>query len=470
VDVIPSLRRIAIPYGLPAALVVCCSLVLAACGEAPPRPNVVIFLADDLGWADVGFRGSAIPTPNIDRLAETGAVLEQFYVEPICAPTRAALLTGRFPMRYGLQERGRELPLAERTLAEALRGAGYRTALVGKWDLGFDAIGQRPTSRGFDHQYGHYHSSIDSFRQAYLGGLDWHRNDQPLREDGYSTTLMGDEAVRLIEGHDASRPLFLLLAFNAPHAPLAAPDHCLDRMGLPTEDAVWGQRVYGAMVVCMDDQIGRVVASLEARGMREETLLLFVSDNGGDTSAGARNEPLLSGKLSLAEGGIRAVAVANWPGRVAAGAHVDELMHVTDLYPTLVALAGGSIEQPLAIDGRDVWPTLARGAPSPHAEVPIGVGRTRGALRSGRWKLVAGFDAQARPERVELYDLVADPSEHRNLAPNEPEMLRKLMPRLLAYRDEAAPALPPPRYPKREIPAVWGSDDAVPVSDEDAAQ
>lgn len=465
-----SLRPLGFFSGVAAALVTCSGLLLVACGEMPPRPHLVIFLADDLGWADVGFRGSEIPTPNIDRLAETGAVLEQFYVEPICAPTRAALLTGRYPMRYGLQGRGRELPLAERTLAEALRDAGYRTALVGKWDLGFEHIAQRPTARGFDHQYGHYHSSISSFNQTYLGGLDWHRDDRPLREDGYSTTLMGNEAVRLIESHDAERPLFLLLAFNAPHAPLAAPEDCIERMGPRADDAVWGRRVYGGMVACLDDQVGRIVAALEARGMREETLVFFISDNGGDITAGAQNRPLKSGKLSLDEGGIRAVAVANWPGAIPAGAHVEELMHVTDLYPTLVELAGGSIEQALPIDGSDVWQTIAGYAPSPHHEVPIGVGRTRGALRSGKWKLAAAFDANAEPERVELYDLAADPFERHNVGAAEPAVLRDLVGRLLVYRDAAVPALPPPRYPKREIPAVWGDVDDSSVTGAEAAR
>jgi arylsulfatase A-like enzyme len=218
------------------------------------------------------------------------------------------------------------------------------------------------------------------------------------------------------------------------------------------------------MVICLDDQVGRVVASLEARGMRKDTLLFFVSDNGGDVKAGAQNGPLKSGKLSLSEGGIRAVAVANWPDTIPAGTHVEELMHITDLYPTLVGLAGGSIEQALPVDGRDVWQTIARGAPSPHDEVPIGVGETRGALRSGKWKLETAFDAQGRPERIELYDLVADPFEQRNVGPTEPEVLRDLMRRLLSYRDAAVPAHPPPRYPKREIPAVWGGEDDASAS------
>jgi len=444
-----------------AGAVVVCVLHLVGCSAPAPRPHVVIFLADDLGFSDVGFRGSAIPTPNIDRLAASGAVLEHFYVEPLCVPTRAALLTGRYPMRYGLQERGRELPLDERTLAEALRDVGYRTALVGKWDLGFDSVAQRPTERGFDHQYGPYHSSIDSFRHTYLGGLDWHRDDEPLREEGYSTTLLGDEAVRLIEDHDPDRPLFLLLTFNAPHAPLAAPAHCLERMPPPGADAVWGRRVYGAMVTCLDDEVGRVMAALDARGMRERTLVFFLSDNGGDPTAGARNEPLLGGKLSLDEGGVRAVAIASWPGVIPGGTRVFEPMHVTDLYPTLVALAGGSVAQRLPVDGYDVWQTIARGAPTPRAEVPIGVGRSRGALRRGRWKLHVAFDAQARPQHVYLYDLSLDPSEQHDLAAANPEVVRSLMTPLVAYRNAAVPAVPPPRYPKRKIPAVWGGEAAA---------
>jgi arylsulfatase A-like enzyme len=448
-----------------AALAVCLGLGLIGCSAAPPRPHVVIFLADDLGWADVGFRGSAIPTPHIDRLAATGTVLGQFYVESICVPTRAALLTGRYPMRYGLHETGRELPLAERTLAEALREVGYRTAIVGKWDLGFDAVAQRPTARGFDHQYGHYHSSIDSHTQRYLGGLDWHRDDQPLREAGYSTTLMGDEALRLIEAHDAAEPLFLLLAFNAPHAPLAAPKHCLDRMPPRTGDSVWGQRVYGGMVACLDDQVGRIVAALEERGMRDQTLILFVSDNGGDPKAGAQNGEFKGTKLSLYEAGVRAVAVANWPGVIPAGAHVNELMHVTDLYPTLIGLAGGSSDQRFPVDGRDQWPAMAYGKSSARTELPIGVGQKRGALRRGRWKLITYFDAQARPVNVRLYDLSEDPFEQYNLARSEASVLRDMLTRLLAYRADAVPALPGPNYRHREIPAVWGHDEAMVAPD-----
>lgn len=432
---------------------------MLACGDSPPRPHIVIFLADDLGWADVGFHGSPIPTPNIDQLAQNGAVLAQFYVEPLCVPARAGLMTGRYPLRYGLQERGRELPLAERTLAEALREAGYRTALLGKWDLGFISEEQRPNARGFDHHYGHYHSSIDSFEHTYLGGLDWHRNDETIYEEGYSTTLLGDEAVRLIEGHDVAQPLFLLMAFNAPHAPLAAPEHCLSRMGPREDDAVWGRRMYGAMVVCMDDQVGRVLAALDARGMRDDSLVFFLSDNGGDASAGAQNTPLKGGKLSPSEGGVRAVAVAEWRGAISPGTLIEESMHVTDLYPTLVGLAGGTIEQALPLDGRDVWPAIANGAPTPHAEIPIGVGKSGGVLRSGKWKLFADYGTQATPVRVELYDLSEDPAETRNLARREPEIVRDLLHRLSVYRGAAVSALPPPRYPLYEIPAVWGADD-----------
>src|SRR5437588_10163663 len=189
-----------------------------------PRPNVVFILADDLGREDCGFMGGTqIKTPHVDKLAAAGARLDAFYVQPVCSPTRAALMTGRYPMRHGLQvgvvrpwaQYG--LPPEERTLAQALKSAGYRTAIVGKWHLGHFQRAYLPTMRGFDHQYGHYNGALDYFTHRRDGGLDWHRNDQVCPDEGYTTRLLGDEAVRLIEKHDVKTPLFLYMPFNAPH-------------------------------------------------------------------------------------------------------------------------------------------------------------------------------------------------------------------------------------------------------------
>jgi arylsulfatase A-like enzyme len=236
----------------------------AACGSGS-KPNIVFILADDLGWNAVGYHGSQIETPNIDRLAAAGAKLEAFYALPMCTPSRAALLTGRYPIRYGLQSgiirpsATYGLPLEERTLAQALSAAGYETAIVGKWHLGHYERAYLPTQRGFDHQYGPYNGWIDYFTHERDGGFDWHRDDRVSRDPGYATVLLGDEAVRLIEAHDFAKPLFLYLPFTAPHSPLQAPPEALARRAqIENEDL----RTYAAMVYAMDEQIGRVVAAI----------------------------------------------------------------------------------------------------------------------------------------------------------------------------------------------------------------
>ncbi|MFM8214458.1 MAG: sulfatase-like hydrolase/transferase, partial [Pirellula sp.] len=191
---------------------------------------MVVFLADDLGWKDVGWHGSEIPTPNLDRLAGAGAQLDFFYVQPVCSPTRAALMTGRYPMRHGLQvgvvrpwaQYG--LPLEEQTLAQGLQSAGYATAIVGKWHLGHFRTEYLPTRRGFDHQYGHYNGAIDYFDHTRDGGFDWHRDDKICRDEGYSTHLIADEAVRIVQQYAGKKPFFLYVPFNAVHAPHQVPE------------------------------------------------------------------------------------------------------------------------------------------------------------------------------------------------------------------------------------------------------
>src|SRR4051794_4335615 len=212
-------------FGLAAALAVFCGNLLLAAS----RPDVVFLLADDLGYSDVGFHGSEIKTPHLDKLAAGGARLEAFYVQPVCSPTRAALMTGRYPIRHGLQvgvvrpwaQYG--LPLNERTLPAALKEAGYETALVGKWHLGHFQPDYLPTRRGFDHQYGHYNGAIDYFTHVRDGGFDWHKDDNACRDEGYSTHLIATEACRIVAGHDLRVPLFLYVPFNAVHAPHEVP-------------------------------------------------------------------------------------------------------------------------------------------------------------------------------------------------------------------------------------------------------
>jgi len=434
------------------------------------KPNIVFLLADDLGFRDVGFCDGSIKTPNIDKLAAAGTRLDQFYVQPVCSPTRSSLMTGRYPMRYGLQvgvvrpwaQHG--LPLEERTLAEALKETGYTTAICGKWHLGHLDHRYLPTARGFDHQYGHYNGALDYFTHIRDKGLDWSRDDKPLREEGYATNLLADESVRLIEQHNVSRPLFLYVPFNAPHSPFQAPQSYLDMYKHVKER---NKRAFAAMVTCMDDAIGRIVAALGKRGMRRNTLIFFCSDNGGMNMV-SDNGLLRGQKAQLYEGGIRVPAVAVWPGVLEAGAVVRGPLHMVDMYPTLLGLAGGRLEQPLPLDGRDAWPTIARGKPSPHEEILLNVTPYNGAIRCGDWKLIhngrlgANYtDPKPAEDTFELFNLADDPYEKTDLSEKNPQKLRQLKSRLNFYAERAAPAnIPPNRMPKDfKIPKAWGHPD-----------
>jgi arylsulfatase A-like enzyme len=438
-------------------------------GPAPAAekpPHVVFLLADDLGWKNVGYHGSEVKTPNLDRLSAAGVRLEQFYVLPVCSPTRAALLTGRYPMRYGLQSgvvrpwSKHGLPVAERTLPQALKGAGYRTAITGKWYLGDSRPAYLPTRRGFDHQYGHYTGAIDYFQHTRDGGLDWHRDDKALREEGYSTQLIAREAVRLINAHDPAKPLFLYVPFNAPHAPpQALPEYLARYKHIKNTQ----KRTYAALVACLDDAVGEVAAALRKKGLSADTLLIFSSDNGGPVRQGADNGPLRAAKGTLYEGGVRVPAWASWPGKLKPGV-VKAPLHMVDWYPTLLKLAGVSLRQKFPLDGRDAWPALAGGKPSPHEEILLNVEPHRGALRRGDWKLV--FHGQLpRPagargsEGAELFNLADDPFEKTNRAGKEPKRAEELLRRLDRYAKEAVPPLGGAKDARPagwKAPAVYG--------------
>jgi arylsulfatase A-like enzyme len=433
--------------GLAASVAGSFRLSPAVAQTAPP--NVVYIVADDLGWKDLGYRDPRIKTPNIDKLAATGARLEQFYVQPMCTPTRAALMTGRYPLRYGLQTGvipsggSYGLPTDEHLLPQMLKSAGYRTALVGKWHLGHAKTEYWPTQRGFDHFYGALVGEIDHFNHTSHGVKDWYRNNRPVDEQGFDNTLFGDEAVRLIGNHDEDVPLFLYLAFTAPHTPFQAPHEHLDRY---SEIADPQRRTYSAMISAMDDQVGRVVEALERRGMRENTLIVFHSDNGGVVSAmfagesevkgplPASNGPFRDGKGTLYEGGTRVAAFVNWPGKIPAG-EVTELVHVVDMYPTLAALAGAKLGKNKPLDGVDVWPTLSKGKLSP---LVYNIDPMAGAVRIGDWKLIF---REALPPKVELYNLAKDPSEAENVADTHPIKVVQLKNRVLSLANEMAPPL-----------------------------
>jgi arylsulfatase A-like enzyme len=445
--------------------------------EPPPaRPHILYVTADDLGWADVGYHGSSIRTPTIDRLARGGARLEHFYVQPFSTQTRAAALTGRYPMRYGLQTMQIQwfsefaLPDDELLLPKALREGGYRTVLIGKWHLGHARRDDLPNQRGYDHFYGHLGGEIDQDKHTDAGGRpDWWRNDKRVKEEGYVTTLLAREAAAVIGRHDSAMPLFMHLSFAAPQAPLRATKPYLDFYtgGDPP------LRHYRAMVSAVDAALEQVLKALEKRKMLADTLVIFHAATGGavkrkfatgdgePSANAASNGPYRGGRGGLHEGGLRAAALAWWPGKVAPGA-VTELMHVVDLYPTLLKLAEVAPQQTKPIDGVDLWATLAQATPSPRSEALLNVEEFRGAIRVGDWKLIVHATL---PGQVELYNLRADPSEEDNLAEREPERLRSLHKRLTEYAYEMAPAkyleeLSRPR--KAQVPIYWGDNPVRP--------
>ncbi len=448
-----------------------------AAQRSAPQPNIIHIVADDLGWADVGFHGSDITTPNIDQLAKTGATLEQFYVQPMCTPTRAALMTGRYPLRYGLQtlvipaSLSYGLPTDEWLLPQALKEAGYTTAILGKWHLGHAKREFWPKQRGFDYQYGAQLGEIDYFTHSVGGKTDWYRNNKPVNEKGYVTTLLGDDAVRFIDAQNSRKPFFMYLAFTAPHTPFQAPQEYIDKYKQISDP---NRRTYAAMIAAMDDQIGRVVQALEKRGLRQNTIIIFHSDNGGNQSAHlagetevkgplpASNGPYRGGKGDLYEGGTRVPSLINWPGRIKPGTVVDQMMHVVDYYPTLARLAGASLSKSKPLDGLDMWPTISDGKSSPRDEVVYNVEMFRGAVRRGDWKLVW---RTTLPSKIELFNLAQDPYEKTNVAGQNPEKVMELQKRIDGLAGEMAKSLLLTEVFKGVTKGLTGKPPALPDDD-----
>ena len=432
--------------------------------QADTKPNIVYIVADDLGWKDVGFHGSTdIRTPSIDKLAADGAKLERFYVQPMCSPTRAALMTGRYPCRYGFQtlvipSKGTYgLPADEVLLPETLKAAGYQTSMIGKWHLGHADRAFWPRQRGFDYHYGAVLGEIDYFTRSAHDVLDWQRDNKPVKEKGYVTQLLGADAVKRIRAHDGKKPLFLYLAFTAPHTPYQAPPEYIERCKSIKDET---RRTYAAMIECLDDEIGKTLAALDDKGMRKNTLVIFHSDNGGTRDARLTGEgtvkkvpcdngPLKGGKGQLYEGGTLVPAIANWPGHVKPGSVVNELIHITDMLPTLAGLAGASTAKSKPLDGMNVWPAIAEGKPSGRDEIVYNVEPFRGAVRKGDWKLVW---RNLLPTSVELYNLEKDPNEETNLAAGEPAKVAELQARIEALARESAK----PLFMESAMKAIYG--------------
>ncbi|MEZ5352167.1 MAG: sulfatase-like hydrolase/transferase [Bryobacteraceae bacterium] len=445
------------------------SLPLAAAAQqrAPSQgragtPNVVVLLADDLGWADVGYHGGEIRTPNIDKLSREGMQLDRFYSCPVCSPTRSALMTGRWPMRLGTgytvvrpwEDYG--LPLEEHLMPQSFHAAGYQTAMAGKWHLGHQRRAFFPGARGFDSSYGHFNGAIDYFTHDREGGLDWHRDGKTLEEKGYSTELIGAEAVRRIKSRDKSRPFLLYVPFNAPHSPLQAPQALIDRYAGVKDEK---RRVFSAMVDSMDQQVGAILGALDQEAIARDTIVLFFSDNGGPTNLGARNTPLRGAKASVFEGGIRVPAVLRWPGRVEAGSKSTQVMAAWDAFPTLAAAAGIKPAGKLPLDGVNLWAQIQGGSRTPREDIFFAIQNNvhlQHCLISREWKLIRDGESKHM-----LFNVEQDPTEKNDLAQAHPERVRELSARIDDWRKLAPPygmkasTSPPASW---KAPKRWADD------------
>lgn len=427
------------------------------------RPNVIIIMTDDQGYGDLSCMGNTdFQTPHIDDLAASGARFTSWYANsPVCSPSRASLLTGRYPGHAGVRSilaghrRATGLTPEAPTIASAVRELGYQTALVGKWHLGLQET-SRPNQNGFDYFYGFMAGCVDYYSHIFYWSMadgrtnpthDLWENDREIYDNGrYFTELVSEKAVEKIrEMSRRDGPFLLYTAYNAPHYPMHAPRKYLDRFpGLPED-----RRIMTAMLSAVDDGVGAITDELRRLGILEDTLIFFQSDNGPSRESrnwmDGRADPYYGGmpgglkghKFSLFEGGIRVPGIFSWPGHIPAGQVIDAPCAAMDLFPTVLRLAGGD-PGAYALDGRDLLPVLTEGADSPHEELFWEMeGQT--AVRRGRYKLVLNgqlVETEPPQEAVFLSDLSEDPGETVNLAGRMPELTQELTERALRWREE----------------------------------
>ena len=407
---------------------------------AAVRPNILFLIADDLGWADVGWRGSELDTPHLDALAREGLILDQHYVTPMCSSTRACLLSGRYSTRFGLDSATNDLvfPIGMTTLASALRTLGYDTGLTGKWHLGSKPH-WGPQKFGFNRSYGSFAGGVDQYLHLYKGGpyqRTWHRNHQYVEEKGHATDLIGREAIRWIEGAgQRGKPWFIQVAFTAVHVPIQEPEKWV----APYEGRIENEsrRRYAGCATHMDHTIGEIVAALKETGQQEEALIIFTSDNGGSgpwNPSGkypgkydpcpvlGLSKPLRGRKGTVYEGGIRVPAFVHWPGHLPGGATLAHPVHMVDWMPTLLRLTGFTTEGDLPFDGMNVWPLLTAKETAPKPRTLYFKRGNSSALRHGNWKLVT-----TGLEQKELFDLAGDPNEKNDLSAQKPERVSQLV-------------------------------------------
>ncbi|MDP7250728.1 MAG: sulfatase-like hydrolase/transferase [Planctomycetota bacterium] len=421
----------------------------------PSRPNILIILADDHGYGDVTcYGGPNLQTPNLDRIAESGMRFTRFYANSsVCSPSRAALMTGRYPDLVGVPGVIRTHPEnnwgyfdpAAITLPQMMGRAGYTTALFGKWHLGLDA-GSHPCARGFEHFRGFLGDMMDDYYTHLRHGFNYMRQGEvEIHPEGHATDLFTDWSCEFIrEQQESDRPFFLYLAYNAPHTPIQPPDNWVAKVKAREPEVSDRRAQYVALVEHMDSGIGRVLETLEETGALANTLVVYTSDNGGQANVGAFNGPLRGQKGDMYEGGIRVPACAMWPGNIQAGAETDQIAILMDLLPTACELAGVDVDH--QIEGRSILPTLLNEKQNFDDRSLYWIrkegnhdflGLDQHAIRHGDLKLLHN-----RPFLpLEMYDLAADPLEENDLTQSEESQFKE-MARLLRGQIQQAGSIP----------------------------
>ncbi len=447
------------------------SALLSPCLQASEKPNVIVIVADDLGWNDVGFHGGDIETPSLDRLANEGTQLGRFYTTPICSPTRAALMTGRDPMKLGvaysvvLPWDNNGVHPDEHFMPQTFKAAGYQTAMVGKWHLGHSQQTFHPNERGFEHFYGHLHTEVGYFPPfSNQGGKDFQRNGVSIDDQGYETYLLADEVNRFIRERDKEKPFFVYLPFLAPHTPLDAPQELVDKYkNINTELAPSRSKgadqsrqlakmrgtpsarpMYAAVLDGMDQAIGKVLETLDEEGITDNTIVVFMSDNGGAAYhyGGADNYPLRGGKGETFEGGIRVISLIRWPEKVPAGENMTQRMSVMDIFPTLAEAAGIEPHNRRPFDGDSMWSAITRGEIQKRekyfyfaSEIPV-YGQFNLTVFNDEWKLVQELEQDQLETRVTnyLFHIAEDPYENNNLAEQHPDRVAEMSKMIQEWR------------------------------------
>ena len=455
-------------------------LVSGSSSALAEKPNIVLIVADDMGWADVGFHGSPIATPNLDRLAREGMELKRFYVCPVCSPTRAGLMTGRYPIRFGLMKaaipphRNFSMDSDEVILPQVLAKAGYEhRGIFGKWHLGHTHIRYTPLRRGFTEFIGHYNGAIDYFTHKREGELDWHRNEASNYNPGYSTDLIAEAAVSFIRKHSGEGPFLCYVPFNAPHGPFQAHEEDMQRYrSLPELPANSTKKkfrpTYAAMVDRMDQGIGRILEAIDQSGVANNTLVWFFSDNGGTSQAGD-NRPFRGRKGDVFEGGIRVPAVVRWPEAIAPGSSTQAPLAWIDVLPTLMQAAGLSKSGGKPLDGINALEIFTGEQSSLDRNLfnyigSLGETAEQIAFITPRWKFVVQGPNIINPELDDsqrhafLFRIDEDPHETENLAGQHPERVKAMYQRLREFRAlQPANAIAPYRQPTPgfKAPKEW---------------